>query len=62
MDEDMLRELLIEFQDIQQSLPFEMRNGEEGFNFNNTDVIKKRLTDVEDLILYFLTKTEVNAQ
>jgi DNA repair protein SbcD/Mre11 len=61
MDEDMLRELLIEFQDIQQSLPFEMRNGEEGFNFNNTDVIKKRLTDVEDLILYFLTKTEVNA-
>lgn len=61
MDEDMLRELLIEFQDIQQSLPFEMRNGEEGFNFNNTDVIKNRLTDVEDLILYFLTKTEVNA-
>jgi DNA repair protein SbcD/Mre11 len=61
LDEDMLKELLIEFQDIQQALPFEMRNGEDGFNFNETDIIKKRLTDVEDLILYFLTKTEVNA-
>lgn len=61
IDEDILKELLEEFQDIQQALPFEMRNGEEGFNFNDTDVIKKRLTDVEDLILYFLTKTEVNA-
>lgn len=61
IDEDILNELLEEFQDIQQALPFEMRNGEEGFNFNDTDVIKKRLTDVEDLILYFLTKTEVNA-
>jgi DNA repair protein SbcD/Mre11 len=61
INEEMLKELLIEFQDIQQALPFEMRNGEEGYNFNDTDVIKKRLTDVEDLILYFLTKTEVNA-
>jgi DNA repair protein SbcD/Mre11 len=61
MDEDMLMELKMEFQDIQQALPFELRNGEEGFNFNTTDVIKKRLTDVEDLILYLLTKTEVDA-
>jgi DNA repair protein SbcD/Mre11 len=61
MDEDILRDLLIEFQDIQQALPFEMRNGEEGYNFNDTDVIKKQLNDVEDLILYYLTKTEVNS-
>jgi DNA repair protein SbcD/Mre11 len=61
LDEDMLKELLLEFQDIQQALPFELRNGEDGFNFNHTEVIKKRLTDVEDLILYYLTKTEVNA-
>jgi DNA repair protein SbcD/Mre11 len=60
-DDDRLRELLIEFQDIHQALPFEIRNGEEGINFNDTDIIKKRLTDVEDLILYYLTKTEVNA-
>jgi DNA repair exonuclease SbcCD nuclease subunit len=60
-DDDRLSELLIEFQDIHQALPFEIRNGEEGINFNDTDIIKKRLTDVEDLILYYLTKTEVNA-
>lgn len=61
MDEEMLKELLLEFQDIQQALPFELRIGEDGFNFNETDVIKKRLSDVEDLILYYLTKTEVKA-
>jgi DNA repair protein SbcD/Mre11 len=60
-DDDRLRELLIEFQDIHQALPFEIRNGEEGINFNDTEIIKKRLSDVEDLILYYLTKTEVNA-
>jgi DNA repair protein SbcD/Mre11 len=59
-DEDMLKELLAEFQDIHQALPFEMRNGVEGFNFQDTNVIKDRLTNVEDLILYLLTKMEVN--
>jgi DNA repair protein SbcD/Mre11 len=60
-DEFMLTELLSEFQDIQQALPYELRSGEEGYNFNDSDLIKKRLADVEDLILYYLTKSEVNA-
>ena len=60
-DESVLSELLSEFQDIQQALPYELRSGEEGFNFNDSDLIKKRLADVEDLILYYLTKSEVNA-
>jgi hypothetical protein len=59
-DEDMLTDLLSGFQDIQQSLPFEIRSGVDGFNFNDTDLIKRRLIDVEDLILYYLTKSEVN--
>lgn len=54
-----LKELLSEFQDIQQSLPYELRNGEDGFDFNSADVIKERLPDVEDLILYYLTRQEV---
>jgi DNA repair protein SbcD/Mre11 len=60
-DEDMLQELLSEFQDIHQALPYELRNGEEGYDFSDPDVIKKRLPDVEDLILYYLTKTGVEA-
>jgi exonuclease SbcD len=60
-DDLMLSELLSEFQDIQQALPYELRSGEDGFNFNDPNLIKKRLSDVEDLILYYLTKSEVNA-
>ena len=60
-DEDTLQELLAEFKDIQQALPYELRNGEDGFDFNETDVIKKRIQDVEDLILYYLTEIEVKA-
>jgi DNA repair exonuclease SbcCD nuclease subunit len=60
-NDEILQELLSEFQDIQQALPYELRNAAEGFNFNDTELIKKRLADVEDLILYYLTKTEVNA-
>ena len=60
-DEDTLQELLAEFQDIQHALPYELRNGDEGFDFSNTEVIKKRIQNVEDLILYNLTKTEVEA-
>jgi DNA repair exonuclease SbcCD nuclease subunit len=59
-DEDMLTDLLSGFQDIQQAIPFELRSGVDGFNFNDTDLIKRRLVDVEDLILYYLTKAEVN--
>jgi exonuclease SbcD len=60
-DDLMLSELLSEFQDIQQALPYELRSGEDGFNFNDPNLIRKRLSDVEDLILYYLTKSEVNA-
>ena len=60
-DEGILKELLAEFQDIQHALPYELRNGDEGFDFNDTDVIKKRIQDVEDLILYYLTEIGVEA-
>jgi DNA repair protein SbcD/Mre11 len=60
-NEEMLKVLLSEFQDIGQALPYGLRNHDEGFNFNDTNLIKKRLPEVEDLILYYLTKTEVNA-
>ena len=58
-DEATLKELLLEFQDIHQAMPYELRHGEDGYNFNDSDLIKKRLDNVEDLILYYLTKTEV---
>ncbi|MBE4908353.1 DNA repair exonuclease [Bacillus luteolus] len=58
-NESMLDDLLSEFQDIGQTLPYELRNSEEGLNFNDSDSIKKRIEDVEDLILYYLTKTGV---
>jgi DNA repair protein SbcD/Mre11 len=60
-NDELLTELLSEFQDLQLALPYVLKNGDEGYNFNNSDLIKKRLPDVEDLILYYLTKTEVNA-
>lgn len=60
-DEEKLKEFLAEFEDITQALPYELRSGEEGFDFNDTGLIKKRLADVEDLLLYYLTKTEVDA-
>jgi DNA repair protein SbcD/Mre11 len=61
-DDELLVALLSEIQDIQQALPYELRNNnEDGFNFSDIQFIKKRLPDVEDLILYYLTKTEVNA-
>jgi exonuclease SbcD len=60
-NDELLAELLSEFQDLQLALPYVLKNGDDGYNFNNSDLIKKRLPDVEDLILYYLTKTEVNA-
>jgi DNA repair protein SbcD/Mre11 len=60
-NDELLTELLSEFQDLQLALPYVLKNGDDGYNFNNSDLIKKRLPDVEDLILYYLTKTEVNA-
>ncbi|QOR65911.1 DNA repair exonuclease [Cytobacillus suaedae] len=61
-NESMLEDLLSEFQDIGQTLPYELRNSEEGFNFNDSDNIKMRIEDVEDLILYYLTKTGVEVR
>lgn len=58
-DEETLKELLAEFHDIQHALPFELRNSEEGFDFTDTELIKKRIQDIEDLILYYLTEMEV---
>ncbi|NSL50613.1 metallophosphoesterase family protein [Calidifontibacillus erzurumensis] len=62
-DEEALIELLREFADIGQALPYDLKTGEEGFDFSNPSLLKQRIANVEDLILYYLTKTEgdVNA-
>ncbi|WP_147532303.1 metallophosphoesterase family protein [Bacillus marasmi] len=60
-DEDILEEILQEFKDIHQALPYELRNGEDGFDFTNTDVIKRRIDNLEDLILYYFTESGVEA-
>jgi DNA repair protein SbcD/Mre11 len=57
-NEDLQMSLLAEFQDLQLSLPYELRNGE-GFDFTDPNFIQSRLLDVEDLILYYLTRSEV---
>jgi DNA repair protein SbcD/Mre11 len=61
-DEELLKDLLSEFQDIQHVLPYELRNGEEGFDFDNSENFTKRFKNVEDLILYYLTRTGVEAK
>lgn len=58
-DEEIIKELLAEFEDIQQALPYELKA--ENYDFTNTNAIKNRLADVEDLILYYLTKSGVEA-
>ena len=60
-DEETLQELVAQFQDIQHALPFEIRNGDDGFDFSDAHFIKERLQNVEDLILYYLSETEVEA-
>jgi hypothetical protein len=60
-DENTLQELLAQFQDIQHALPIEIRNDEVGFDFSDARFIKERLRNVEDLILYYLSETEVEA-
>ena len=60
-DEETLQELVAQFQDIQHALPFEIRNGDDGFDFSDAQFIKERLQNVEDLILYYLSETEVEA-
>lgn len=61
-DEETLEELLVEFKDIQQALPYELRHGEDGFDFTKTEELKKRIKDVEDIILYYLTDTGVETK
>ncbi|WP_102349134.1 metallophosphoesterase family protein [Bacillus sp. Marseille-P3661] len=58
-DDVTLSELLSEFQDIQTVLPYELRQGEDGLDLSDVEFIKMRINEVEDLILYYLTKTEV---
>ena len=60
-DEEILQELVAQFQDIQHALPFEIRNGDDGFDFSDAQFIKERFQNVEDLILYYLSETEVEA-
>ncbi|WP_010631137.1 metallophosphoesterase family protein [Sporolactobacillus vineae] len=59
-DEATLHQLLDAFQDLKQALPFELKNGNGGFSFDRTEFLKKRLPDVEDLILYYLSHPEMS--
>ncbi|MDT9755181.1 DNA repair exonuclease [Heyndrickxia coagulans] len=56
-NEEMLEALLDEFSDIRQAIPHELKEGEDGFDFSNPGLVKKRIKDVEDFILYSLTET-----
>ncbi|GAE91097.1 DNA repair exonuclease family protein YhaO [Gracilibacillus boraciitolerans JCM 21714] len=53
-DEDTLELLLDEFKDIQNALPYELKNGEDGFDFTESETIKARLKEVENLILHHI--------
>lgn len=59
-NDEMLTELLGELHDLYQSLPYELQKGEDGFHLNNPDFIKNRLADVEDIILHYLTQSEMS--
>lgn len=54
-DEEMFELLLQEFKDIQSALPNELKSGEDAFDFSNPTILTKRLKEVEELILHYLT-------
>lgn len=60
-DEATLHQLLGAFQDLKQAIPFELKNRKNGFPFDSTDLLKERLPEVEDLILYYLSHPEMSA-
>lgn len=60
-DEESWKELAAQFKDIGRALPFELRKGEDGIDLSDPSYLKKRIKDVEDLILYTLSTTEVEA-
>ncbi|WP_428908349.1 metallophosphoesterase family protein [Niallia sp. Krafla_26] len=60
-DEDLWQELSSQFNDIGRSLPTELKKGEDGIDLSNPSFLKKHIKDVEDLILYYLSETEVEA-
>ncbi|MDC3413532.1 DNA repair exonuclease [Aquibacillus sp. 3ASR75-11] len=53
-DDDLVQSLLEEFNDIHNALPYELKNGEDGFNFTDPSMIKTRLKEVEDIILHHI--------
>ncbi len=55
-DEDTLAFLLKELKDLQNALPFEVKSGDEGFDFTNTELITQKIDEVEDLLLHHLTR------
>lgn len=58
-DEDALQEILQQFHDLQKALPLEVRNGEDELNFNDPSLIKTRMKDAEQLIVYYLSNKGV---
>ncbi|MBB2483036.1 metallophosphoesterase [Bacillus sp. APMAM] len=54
-DEEMFELLLQEFKDLQSALPNELKSGEDAFDFSNPTILTKRLKEVEELILHYLT-------
>jgi DNA repair exonuclease SbcCD nuclease subunit len=53
-DEDTINELLEEFEDIQNALPLELKQGEDNFDFSDPEAMTVRLKEVEDLILHHI--------
>lgn len=54
-DEDAFEALLEEFKDLQSALPYELKTGEDAFDFSDPTILTKRLKEVEELILHYLT-------
>ncbi len=54
-DEETFELLLQEFKDLGSALPYELKNGEDAFDFTDPTILTKRLKEVEELILHYLT-------
>lgn len=60
-DERTMRQLLDSFQDLKRVLPYELKKDQGDFPFDSTELLKARLPEVEDRILYYLSHPEMRA-
>lgn len=57
-DDVVISELLDEFTELQNKLPYELRQMERGVDYTNPFLLKQRFQEVEDVIITYLTKEE----